>query len=90
MLPANITGLPALGPADWSLMPNPATDYFMVDWSRGSKMQLRVFNANGQMVLSQTVNRGATRVLVDEWTPGIYFVEATADGKSSVKKLLVR
>ncbi len=69
---------------------NPATDYFMVDWSRGSKMQLRVFNANGQMVLSQTVNRGATRVLVDEWTPGIYFVEATADGKSSVKKLLVR
>ncbi|MFN5224349.1 MAG: T9SS type A sorting domain-containing protein [Bacteroidota bacterium] len=90
MLPVNITGLPSLSPADWSLMPNPATDYFMVDWSRGSKMQLRVFNANGQMVLSQTVNRGATRVLVDEWTPGIYFVEATADGKSSVKKLLVR
>ena len=53
-------------------------------------MQLRVFNANGQLVLSQTVNRGVTRVLVDEWTPGIYFVEATADGKSSVKKLLVR
>ncbi|MFM7903572.1 MAG: T9SS type A sorting domain-containing protein, partial [Bacteroidota bacterium] len=90
MLPVNITGLPSFGPADWSLMPNPATEYFIFECSSASKIQLRVFNAKAQQVWSQTVVKGATRISVGDWTAGIYFVEATVDGKSSVKKLLVR
>ena len=90
MLPANITGLPALGSADWSLMPNPATDYFTVEFNGNSNLQLRVFDVKGQLVMPQTTVRGIVRISVDDWASGIYLVEATAVGKSSVKKLLVR
>ena len=90
MLPANITGLPSLSPVDWSLLPNPATDYFMVEFKSIWKVQLRVFNANGQTVFEQTDVSRVARISVDDWSPGIYFVEAMLDGKASVKKLLVR
>ncbi len=82
--------------AEVKLYPNPATDYFtleyQVDVNVFSVLSIEIYDARGRKIRSQNLNLSATAVLIDVSTlsKGVYNVSFIADGKVlSVEKLTI-
>ena len=90
MLPVNVTGITELTLADWSVFPNPATEYFDIRSSSAKQWSVRVFNSSGQIIMEKTMHSGQRRISVNGWPSGLYFIEVSSGSQVSVKKLLVR
>lgn len=84
-------------PADVQVFPNPATDYvnlrFPEDWI--GLLQVRVTDLSGRTVLlhpdediAGQGNRAIRLPLPAHWTPGLYFLTATAGNKAFHTKIL--
>jgi hypothetical protein len=76
-----------------AIYPNPANDFLTIK-TENSKMQLneiRVFDAQGKMVMNQIVNAGEASVVLDisSLANGIYFVQGIAENEVMNKKVLV-
>ncbi|MCX6798361.1 MAG: T9SS type A sorting domain-containing protein [Candidatus Falkowbacteria bacterium] len=66
--------------------PNPATSQFTVD-SPNSKIE--IYSATGQIVYSNFSDNQSLLINAGDWTPGFYFVRATAaTGQTNTKKLV--
>lgn len=79
----------------FSLKPNPFTQQFSVDLDvqAATAIQLRVFNAQGQLVASQSspARQGQHTVGFDssDWPQGVYFLQMS-DGKTSGSQRLLK
>jgi N-acetyl-anhydromuramyl-L-alanine amidase AmpD len=84
-------------PANYlQVYPNPTKGKLFIDFTSNAlgKAHLKAFNLNGQLVYSQQneVNEGynAMEINVNEWVPGIYFLEITTEsGEVSRTKFVV-
>jgi len=78
------------------LYPNPTEGILFADLSAwaGQSVELRTFNAQGQMVFAQTAGGGASQYrlyLPDHLTQGLYFVEVTdANGVTQTKRFILQ
>ena len=78
------------------LYPNPTEGILFADLSAWAdqSVELRTFNAQGQMVFAQTAGGGASQYrlyLPDHLTQGLYFVEVTdANGVSQTKRFILQ
>ncbi len=70
-----------------SVYPNPADSY--VDVYTDAPGQLSIYSVAGQLVKSQSVNGKAT-INVSALSPGIYLFKFNADGKTAVKKVVIK
>jgi hypothetical protein len=78
--------LPEPQPLDWTfaLTPNPGADnlYIVANEGQTGRVQVRMFDALGRMVRSETIDWGAGTpafVSTDDLRAGLYFIEI--DGK---------
>jgi len=74
--------------------PNPADHSVQFNLSLPENSQdtyLRIFNAAGQQIYSEMLERGTTSITipVDGWTPGIYYYRLEGDNLQSVSKKLM-
>ena len=64
------------------LYPNPASDQVTLSWDAASRpASLRVFDSNGRLILEQGQLISPTRLDLNNWAPGVYFIELR-DGDS--------
>ncbi len=77
---------------DFVVSPNPATGYFNLRMSNAHNTTVKVHNTVGQVVITKTFNTSSIndRFDISDLNKGIYFVEVVNDGKSKIKKLVVR
>jgi photosystem II stability/assembly factor-like uncharacterized protein len=72
-----------------TVYPNPVKDAMMV--KAGGNIQLiQVYNANGQLVISQTVNAKTITINTSGLSAGAYNLKATLDNGSVTKKVVVQ
>jgi photosystem II stability/assembly factor-like uncharacterized protein len=87
------TGLvstPELQPqAGWMVLPNPARDFLKIDHLPNAT-DVKIFNAYGQMLLHQTNTLGAFETSTANWPRGMYLIQVTAAGRSTVQKILLQ
>lgn len=76
----------------FTIFPNPSKDLFNVSWSNaGTNTQVHIYDITGKHVFADTdILQGGTSYVLDmkAYTSGIYFMELTVDGNSSVQKII--
>jgi hypothetical protein len=62
------------------IYPNPSHDYLIIETIAKGQV-LEVYNALGQLVMSQNVDTPSLRIKTDVWARGIYFVKLSSGNK---------
>ena len=79
---------------DFTLYPNPAQDYVMIDLPElnGERVELSIVGQFGQLLVQETIdvqNETAVRVSTRDLLDGLYFVRVQIEGKRVVGKPLM-
>ena len=77
------------------LQPNPATDQTLVSWqevSGASTLQIKVFNATGQVIDQYNIASIEQQLLLDtrSLASGLYLIQLSNGEQQATKKLIVR
>lgn len=68
--------------------PNPARDYFQVEWEGGASAELQLFDLTGRVVLSQSISSECNRVNVSGLNAGMYVGRMVVGGVVRVFKVI--
>jgi hypothetical protein len=75
-----------------SLFPNPAAEFLTIqlEAAAGSTTDIRIYNLNGNVIKSKTVNSFGSQVtiLMEGIKPGLYFVEVINGNKRFIKRFV--
>lgn len=69
--------------------PNPAQDAFTVNLLNASGSRVDMYNALGELVMSQTVTTDNVRFDVNQLAPGVYTLSSIANGKLRTARVVV-
>ena len=77
---------------DFIVSPNPANGYFNLRMSNTNNATVKVHNTVGQVVITRNFDTTSIneRFDISDLNKGIYFVEVINNGKSKIKKLVIR
>ena len=56
-----------------NVFPNPANNYFVVDFKNEASVQMQVLNALGEIIYKENFDK-RTEVKTEHWTTGVYFI----------------
>ncbi len=70
--------------------PNPASTNFTVTVDESVEAYMSVVAVTGAQVMETVKIDGSYTVNVDGWNAGVYFVQITTNGKSTIQKVVVR
>lgn len=73
---------------DFSFYPNPVTTKLFVDFS--NRYDLTFVDLRGQQVLQQTALQGKQEIDLSVLKRGVYLMKVNSDGKTAVRKLLLK
>jgi hypothetical protein len=76
--------------ADWSVFPTPATDVLNVTQTETQEAQLTLFNVNGQVVWTGTMQGTTKTIDISKLSTGAYFLQHTAAGTTTSQKVLIK
>lgn len=79
-------GIEELASADVSVYPNPATDLVTVSLETAVNGAVKVYNAEGQLVLTQTINGTQATVATSTLPAGTYFVH-TIENNGAIRSV---
>ena len=75
-----------------NISPNPATSYFNVNYTSAQASEVKIHNTVGQVVMHKNFEAGQVNEQFDisNFNQGVYFVEINANGKTEIRKLIVK
>ena len=73
---------------DFTMYPNPASNYIIIQKSTSKASAYKVMNQNGQIVRSGTVS--GKEISLEQLPTGIYFVSILTDNKTAIKRFIKR
>lgn len=76
--------------ADWSIYPNPTTEYVYVVSPNQSIRKIEVFDLSGKMIFTSDVASEETIIDLRSWSKGMYIIRATHESGIGNKKLIVK
>ncbi len=77
------------GKLEFVLYPNPVKDQLVIaNAGITGKVDINIFNQQGQKVMSRQINGGTTAISVSQLPAGIYMVQLIANGKIAINKLI--
>lgn len=74
--------------SNFTFYPNPITTQLFVDFNK--RFELSFFNLSGQETLQKTDLQGKQEIDLSSLKRGIYLMKITSDGKTAVRKLLLK
>ena len=75
---------------DLSLFPNPATSFVQLSWNSNDEANANLFNAQGQLVLSQILQQGSNTIAVEGFPAGSYFLRIESENGWDVRKIMIK
>ena len=73
-----------------NLSPNPARNWVQVTMPGPGLVEWRAFNTVGQLTAAGQSEQQQFTILVNNWLPGVYFLETSTNGRRGVAKLVVQ
>ncbi|MDG1330934.1 MAG: T9SS type A sorting domain-containing protein [Crocinitomicaceae bacterium] len=78
----------------WTIFPNPANEFVAISIHSGydfaSNGTVEIFNALGQVVISEQVLNPTMKLSISDLNSGVYTVRITTDSSTEIKKLMKR
>jgi PKD repeat protein len=71
----------------YSFSPNPVSDFANLKFENGESFELKIYDATGR-ILTQKSGVGNTELGFENYNPGVYFLELSAEGKIYRDKFL--
>jgi len=75
------------GESNFSVYPNPASDFVFIENRAGGEFRVEVFNATGQRILNQAFSSANAVLNVESFKRGEYFVVVKSKAESSVFRI---
>jgi hypothetical protein len=75
--------------ASFSIYPNPANTEFTIETKSNTKQLLQVFDLNGKLVLTQTIQNGKTEIDANELSNGVYNVRLISEEGIGRRRLVI-
>ncbi len=75
---------------EFFLKPNPAKDYFIIEFKDSKEREIKIINQFGQVIISE-INNGNKQIKIktDNFARGIYFVSIANENSITTRKLLI-
>lgn len=74
----------------FSVFPNPAAEYFSIEWSGEGQAAFNLVDLSGRSVMAHTLEQATTTwQLPENIKPGVYFIQFKTDGQEMDQKLIV-
>ena len=70
------------------IYPNPSTGIFNI--SGAKDMDVTVFDVLGNQIINKRLNEENTQLSLDNLAKGLYFAKFQKDGKTGIKKLIIK
>jgi hypothetical protein len=70
--------------------PNPAQNEISIDFAKGEKGVLQLYNAIGQTLQTITINTQHAKLNTSTYRNGLYFISFKNEGTSITKKIIVQ
>jgi len=70
------------------IYPNPSQGSVVIE-TEITAHKIEIINSIGQVVFTGNLNGKTTRLITSDWTPGVYFVKLSADGKDFYTEKLI-
>ncbi len=70
-----LTGIEELNAAGISVYPNPANDLLIINSANQLIGEIKIFDATGKLMRDQVINKNSLELNINEFNPGIYFIE---------------
>jgi surface protein len=78
---------------EFSVFPNPTSDYLNVTYSTKEKINLALFSSTGQIIYEKEINpiegKGSTQVELTNYKGGVYFLQLTSNGSIKTEKVIL-
>jgi hypothetical protein len=71
-----------------SIYPNPANNYLFINLFEKQSVQISIFDNNGRLIISQTINQNTT-IDLSNFANGLYFISASNNEFQKTSKLVV-
>ncbi len=89
IIEASSSGIPANELANFSIYPNPASNYLKINVPvEGKEYQLDIISTTGQVISQHTVSNSKPRIDLTNISKGIYFIKVFSEGTSKVCKFI--
>ncbi|MBI2281820.1 MAG: T9SS type A sorting domain-containing protein [Bacteroidetes bacterium] len=77
---------------DFVLYPNPASDFITIafDQEKNVKGNLKIVNLLGKVVYESHINEATTRIDINPFASGIYYLIIESSGLNQIQKFVVR
>ncbi|HAE13216.1 MAG TPA: T9SS type A sorting domain-containing protein [Chitinophagales bacterium] len=79
-----------LATVTYSLYPNPATDYVVIELSEKITGTLQLLNIVGQVIQSAPIDQSLIRLELRDVEPGVYFISIMSGDEKIVKQLKIQ
>ncbi|HRY32779.1 MAG TPA: C10 family peptidase [Bacteroidales bacterium] len=89
IIPNTLTAAVSPIPAAFRLYPNPAADMVRIDLNEGQEAIMKMFDANGRLVMSGQLMQSTTNISLRGFGEGVYQVVVTGPGGITSRKLLI-
>lgn len=73
-----------------SVQPNPSSGIFNLTWKSGEKLNIKVFDLRGKLILQERgLENNAHRIDMSKYAGGLYFLQINVNDRFATKKLIV-
>ncbi len=74
----------------FSLYPNPASDYFIVNSTNNAGLTLIVTDAAGRLIMKKELKSASEKINISQYAKGIYFIEVKEGSKAVYRTKIVK
>jgi len=86
--PVGVQNLNAI--ENFTLSPNPCTQYFEIEALSEAKVFYEIYNKNGVLIKKGELKGGKRVINTSNWAKGSYFIKTYSDQSVNTKKLLIQ
>lgn len=73
-----------------SVQPNPSSGVFNLTWKSGEKLNIKVFDVRGKLILTRKgLENNAHSLDMSKYASGLYFLQVSIDDRFATKKLIL-
>jgi len=80
-----VTNTNELLAVNYSIYPNPASDYLVIDWKENQTAKMNIFNMNGQFIKSVLIDSDQQQINIKEFSVGSYVIEIEYENKKQTQ-----
>lgn len=79
---------PSIKQNDFKIYPNPASNLFTIESNYATPVNLRIYNSQGQLIISESFEATKQAINSSEWPNGVYQIMLATDGMEWVQRVV--